>query len=249
MRKKVIKAPETNLTLEEKVDNKKDKKIKLQYFLKKLEENVRLKERQLEYSKKIRDSVITFASGPAGSAKTFSACYTLLKLLFEGKIEKIIFTKPIKESGENLGFLPGGVEDKIGPFMESFVDNCKKMLKEEYITFLIENKYIENRPLAYMRGCTLDKSGIFLDEAQNCTYEQLVLFITRLGENSKMIIAGDVTQRDIEKKKVALPDFIEMYKNIEGVGVHLFTKEDIVRNPLLVKLTEIYEDWKDKKIL
>ena len=198
---------------------------------------------------KIINNTITFVYGPAGTSKTFTVCYAALKMITEKSIDKIIITKPVEESGERLGFLPGTVEEKIGPYFESFFCNMSEMADPLFVESLVQDKTIQCRPLAHMRGATYNDSIMILDEAQNCTYEQLILFITRLGENSKMIIAGDVTQRDIEKKKIALPDFIEMYKNIEGVGVHLFTKEDIVRNPLLVKLTEIYEDWKDKKNL
>lgn len=180
------------------------------------------------------------------TSKTFSACYTLLKLLFEEKIERIIFTKPIKESGENLGFLPGSVEEKMAPYVESFLYTCKEMLGAETINFLIENGYIECRPLAYMRGISFKKCGMFLDEAQNVIYNQLMLYITRLGEGSKMIIAGDMTQRDIAKKDSCLYDFISMLKNIDGISTHEFRKEDIVRNKILIEITEVYEQWKEK---
>lgn len=226
--------------------SKKERRIKFNTLLKKLQENVNLKEKQLEYSKKIENNQITFVTGAAGCSKTWTACYTLLKLLFEGKIDRIIFTKPVKESGENLGFLPGNVDDKLMPYMESFIYTCQEMLGEQYVKFLVENNFIENRPLAYMRGITFKNCGMFLDEAQNCLYEQFILYITRLGENSKIIIAGDVTQRDIEKKKVVMPDFIEMIGDLPGVSVHTFEKTDIVRNSLLIKITERYEEWKDK---
>jgi len=226
--------------------SKRDRKVKFSYLLKKLQEKVTLRENQLEYSKKIENSTITFVTGAAGTSKTWTACYTLLKLLFEEKIEKIIFTKPIKESGENLGFLPGGIEEKLEPYMESFIFTCKEMIGEDYIKYLIEHKFIENKALAYMRGITLNNCGLFLDEAQNCVYEQFILYITRLGKNSKMVISGDVTQRDIEKKKVVLPEFIEMIGDLEGISTHMMRREDIVRNSLLIKITERYENWKDK---
>lgn len=235
------------LNISETSRTKKERRIKYASMLRILQENVSLKENQLEYSKKIENNTITFVTGAAGSSKTWTACYTLLKLLFEQKIDKIIFTKPVKESGENLGFLPGSVEEKLLPYMESFVYTCKQMLGDAIVKTLIENNYIENRPLAYMRGITFDNCGLFLDEAQNCLYEQFILYITRLGKNSKIVIAGDVTQRDIEKKKVCMPEFIEMIGDLPGVTVHTFKKTDIVRNPLLIQITERYEDWKDKK--
>jgi phosphate starvation-inducible PhoH-like protein len=229
------------------VKSKKEKKIRFQILLKKLEANVILKENQLIYSRKIENNTITLVYGAAGTSKTWTACYTLLKLLFKCEIDKIIFTKPIKESGENLGFLPGDISQKLEPYMESFIYTCKEMIGDETVKFLIDNAFIENRPLAYMRGLSFNRCGMFLDEAQNSLAEQLILYITRLGENSKMIIAGDITQRDIEKKKVVFHEFIELYKNENKIAVHEFTKDDIVRNHLLIRITEKYEVWKESK--
>lgn len=231
------------------IKSKKDKKIRFQYLLRQLEKKVILKENQLSYSKKIEENIITFATGPAGSSKTFTACYTLLKLLFQDKIEKIIFTKPVKESGENLGFLPGDIEQKLQPYVESFIYTCKEMIGEENVNFLIENKYIEMRPLAYMRGCTFTNAGLFQDEIQNCDWKTLILYITRLGEGSKMVLAGDVTQRDVEKKQVVFHEFMAFLRDLKGISVHEFKKEDIVRHPLLIEITERYEIWKEKNKL
>ena len=241
------KSVENLVTIEKTTNNKKEKKVKFGFYLKKLESQIILKDSQKEYSRKIRENTITFATGPAGVSKTFSACYTLLKLLFENKIEKIIFTKPIKESGENLGFLPGGVDEKLGPYVESFIFNCKEMLGEEIINYLLEQKYIECRPLAYMRGISFNNCGMFLDEAQNTLYSQLALYITRLGNNSKMVIAGDITQRDILQKDVSIMEFINILKGIDGIAFHEFKKEDIVRNKILIEITDRYEKWKESK--
>lgn len=230
--------------LEQKVNkNKKDLKIKFQYFLKKINEKIKLKEHQIEYSNKIKNNRITCVTGAAGTSKTFTACYTLLKLLFEQKIDKIIFTKPVKESGENLGFLPGTIEEKLAPYMESFIYTCKEILGDENINFLIENGYIENRPLAYMRGITFNRTGMFLDEAQNVDYKQLMLYITRIGIDSKIIIAGDVSQLDIKRNLSFLFKAIELFKPVDGVSVHEFSREDIVRDPILIQITDIYEKW------
>lgn len=229
------------------VKSKKDKKIKFQVFLKRLEENIRLKDNQKVYSDKIIKSTICLATGPAGTSKSFSACYTLLKLLFEEKIKKIIFTKPLKESGENLGFLPGDIESKMQPYMESFFYICKELIGEETLSFLLDGGFIECRPLAYMRGISFAHCGMFLDEAQNCMFEQLILYITRLGENSKMVITGDVTQRDIEKKKVVLHEFIDMIGDLPDISIHEFKREDIVRNKILIDITDRYEKWKEAK--
>ena len=176
------------------IKTKKDKRIKFQFLLKKLLEQVRLTPRQEELSKKIYSNTITYTFGVAGTSKTWSTCFTLLKLLFEGKIDRIIFTKPVKEAGENLGFLPGDVNQKLEPYMESFIYTCKEMLGDDIIKFLVDNKFIESRPLAYLRGLTFKNCGLFLDEMQNLDYKQLMLYITRLGEGSKMIFAGDFSQ-------------------------------------------------------
>ena len=228
-------------------NSRKEKKIKFDYHLKKLKEKVSLTESQSELSKKIDSNIITFITGPAGTAKSFTACYTLLKALFEFKIEKIIFTKPIKESGENLGFLPGDISQKLDPYVESFKYLCKELIGEETLEFLEQNQWLEYRPLAYMRGITFNDCGLFLDEAQNSVAEQLMLYISRLGKNSKMVIAGDITQRDIEKKKVVMPDFINMMSGLEGITLHEFERKDIVRHPLLVEITDRYEQWKEKR--
>lgn len=228
--------------------SKKDRKIRFQYLLKQLEKKVVLKENQLVLSKKIESNFITFIKGPAGTSKSFTACYTLLKLLFQEKIDQIIFTKPIKESGENLGFLPGDIDQKLQPYVESFLYTCKEMIGEDNVQFLVENKFIDLRPLAFMRGLTFIRCGLFLDECQNAIENQLILYITRFGEGSRMVIAGDVAQRDIEKKQVVFHEFINMYKNLSGVAVHEFGREDIVRHPLLIEITDRYEQWKESKI-
>jgi len=240
----------TNDSIINKLTKKKnDKEVKFGLYLKKIDKNITLTEKQLQYVEKINNNQIIFCTGQAGTGKTISACYALLKLLFEGKINKIIFTKPIKESGDSLGFLPGDIQQKIEPYAESFIYTCQKLLNKEIINFLVEEEFIENRPLSFMRGISFDHCGLFLDEAQNVIAQSLMLYITRLGKESKMIIAGDITQRDIEKKKVVLPQFIDIFKSIKDVSVHEFTKEDIMRNKILIEITEKYEEWKDKNNL
>lgn len=207
--------------------------------------NVTLRQSQKAYQETIEENDITLCYGPAGSSKTFTAVYTALKLYAEKKIDKIILTKPIQESGEKLGFLPGSVEEKINPFMESFINNAIKIIDGQVLSFLISTNVIEFRPLAYMRGATFDRCIMILDEAQNCDFRQLMLFITRMGQESKVVVTGDVSQYDISKNKVALPEFIKLIGEMKGVGKHIFTEKDIVRAKILQDIVKRYEKWKN----
>jgi len=206
--------------------------------------DISLSKNQHKYSQSILENIITFCWGPAGSSKTFSACYSALKLLAKGQVKKIILTKPIQESGEKLGSLPGDVNEKIAPFMDSFVSTIEKIIPKEKVLQLLREGIIEFRPLAYMRGSTFDDCIMILDEAQNCDMKQLMLYTSRLGKNSKMVIAGDVTQHDISYEKVALPEFIDLVKDIEGVSEVVFTDADIVRSDILKEIVKRYENWK-----
>jgi phosphate starvation-inducible PhoH-like protein len=208
---------------------------------------VTLKPSQQKYLNQILSNEITFCYGPAGTSKTFTACLAALNLYISGKIKKIILSKPIQESGERLGFLPGEIKDKIDPFMESYRSNLVKILHDPNLVNWLEGAgVIEFRPLAYMRGATFDNCLMILDEAQNADFKQLMLFLTRMGKDSKTLICGDVSQYDINKSKVALPDFIKLMTGINGIGIHQFGDEDIVRNRILVQITERYEKWKDE---
>jgi phosphate starvation-inducible PhoH-like protein len=227
-----------------KKNNKNKKEISYKEFLN--FEEIRLTETQQALNEKIIKNNIVFAYGPAGSSKTFTSLYTALKLFSEHGYKKIILTKPIESSGEQIGFLKGTLEEKVLPFTFSFYDNINKIIGPECLEMLLGEMQIEFRPLAYMRGSTFDNSIMILDEAQNCDFRQLMLYISRMGKNTKVIILGDVSQYDIKKDKVALPKFIEMIEDIKGVGKHEFQKEDVVRNKMLIEITERFEKWIDE---
>jgi phosphate starvation-inducible PhoH-like protein len=209
-------------------------------------QHVKLRQSQERYSRTIESNDVTFCHGPAGTSKTFTACYTALKLLAERKIKQVILCKPIQESGEKLGFLPGGIEDKIDPYMQSYISNLKKIVGDEITERLIEREIIVFKPLAYMRGDTFDDSLMILDEAQNSTFKQLMLFITRMGKKSKVLITGDVSQYDIPKKSAGLPGFIKMIDSVDGVQCFEFGEDDIVRAEILKKIVNKYDKWKSE---
>jgi phosphate starvation-inducible PhoH-like protein len=211
------------------------------------EENIKhvnLRDNQREYVQQILKNQITFCSGPAGTSKTFTACYTSLLLLAEKKVQKIILCKPIQESGEKLGFLPGDIADKIDPYMQSYISNFKKIAGNELIESLIHYGLIEFKPLAFMRGDTFDDAFMILDEAQNATFKQLMLFTTRMGKNSKVLVTGDISQYDIPKAHAGLPGFMQLMKGVNGVGEHIFSNKDIVRAKILQEVVDRYDKWR-----
>lgn len=214
-------------------------RVKLEHI-----QHVELRQSQQQYSRNIEKHDVTFCHGPAGTSKTYTACYTALKMLAEKKIKQVILCKPIQESGEKLGFLPGGIEDKIDPFMQSYISNLKKIVGEEITQRLLDRNIIIFKPLAYMRGDTFDDCLMILDEAQNATFKQLMLFITRMGKESKTLITGDVSQYDIPKRNAGLPGFIELMDGINGVKNFKFTEDDIVRADILKEIVKRYEKYK-----
>lgn len=210
---------------------------------------VQLRQSQKKYLKQIENNEITFCYGPAGTSKTFTACYAALKLLKENKIKQIILCKPIQEAGEKLGFLPGDKEDKVDPYMKSYKSNIEKIIGQEETKLLFDKKVIKFEPLAYMRGDTFDDSLMILDEAQNATWHALILFITRMGKDSKVLAVGDISQYDIVKEKVSFHKFVKIFSKVRGVGVHEFTSKDIVRAKILQDIVGIYDKWKDENNL
>lgn len=205
---------------------------------------VQLKPGQYDYFEKIKKNEITFCSGPAGTSKTFTACYTSLWLLATGTVSKIILCKPIQESGEKLGFLPGDIADKVDPYMQSYISNFKKIVGNELTEGLIASGSIEFKPLAFMRGDTFDESFMILDEAQNASFKQLMLFTTRMGKNSKVLVTGDISQYDIPKASAGLPGFMQLMKGIRGTAEHVFENKDIVRAKILQDVVDRYDKWR-----
>lgn len=203
-----------------------------------------LRQSQQQYVDQILNNDITFCSGPAGTSKTYTACYVALKLLSENKIKNVILCKPIQEAGEKLGFLPGDIKDKIDPYMQSYISNMNKIVGPKITELLIESSIIQFKPLAFMRGDTFDGCLMVLDEAQNATFSQLMLFVTRMGKSSKVVVTGDISQYDIAKNNIGLESFTELMKDIKGVGHHKFTQKDIVRAKILQEVVSRYDKWK-----
>lgn len=212
----------------------------------KLLNGVGLRKSQQQYVNTIQSNEITFCYGPAGTSKTFTACYQALKMLESKEIKQIILCKPIQEAGEKLGFLPGEVDEKVAPYIKSYKSNIEKIIGVEKTEILFEKGVFKFEPLAYMRGNTYDDALMILDEAQNADFKQLMLFITRMGKDSKVIVAGDVSQHDISKSRVSLPSFMEMIKSVKGVGIHIFNEKDIVRAKILQDIVKKYDKWKDE---
>ncbi|MGB4627338.1 MAG: PhoH family protein [Erysipelotrichaceae bacterium] len=188
------------------------------------------------------NNVITIAVGPAGTGKTFLAVVYAYNLLKKGQINKIIITRPVVESGESLGFLPGDLKEKVDPYLRPIYDSFDALISSENTTKLIEKGVLEIAPLAYMRGRTLNDACIILDEAQNTVPSQIKMFMTRLGFNSKMIITGDITQIDLPRSKESgLIEAIKIIKDISEIEVVYMTGKDVVRHPIVQKIIEAYE--------
>ncbi|MFD2520310.1 PhoH family protein [Emticicia soli] len=190
---------------------------------------------------------IVFATGPAGTGKTYTAVALAVKALKEKEVKKIIITRPAVEAGENLGFLPGDLKEKIDPYLRPIYDALDDMIQGEKLKFYLENRTIEIAPLAYMRGRTLNNAFILLDEAQNTTPMQIKMFLTRMGPLSKTIITGDRTQVDLPKnQRSGLVDALEILKNVSGIGFVELDGRDVVRHRLVRDILNAYEKAESK---
>ena len=198
---------------------------------------------QFKYIETIENSTITFGIGPAGTGKTFLAVASAVKMYTDEKIKKIVLTRPAVEAGERLGYLPGDLSQKIDPYLVPLFDSLEYFFGNETLQYLIEKRNIEIVPLAYMRGRTLNNACIILDEAQNATVSQIKMFLTRLGEDSKMIITGDETQIDLHNRDFSgLKKTRKSLSNIEEISVVEFKNSDIVRNKIVSKILEVFPD-------
>jgi len=208
--------------------------------------SVQLTAKQNLLYKGIRNNILTVVHGPAGTSKTFTTCYTALALLADKKIEKIIITKPIQESGENLGFLPGDLKEKLHPYRQSYYNSFCKIIGRQTTDFLFSNEEIVFEPLAYMRGSTYDNSIMLLDECQNASIKQLMLWVTRLGKDSKAVMMGDTSQYDVRKKDSGYNDFIKMVDGMGDLNLFEFANEDIVRNKFLIEIANRYDKYRSE---
>ena len=197
---------------------------------------------QNTYFKLLNSKNITFAIGPAGTGKTYVAVAKAVSALQEGKVNKIILSRPAVEAGEKLGFLPGDLKEKVDPFLRPIYDALYSMLPFEQVEKKINNNVIEIAPIAFMRGRTLEDSFIILDEAQNTTKTQMKMFLTRLGKNSQMVVVGDITQIDlISEKESGLTDAQKKLKKINDIGFIELNETDVVRHDIVKKIINAYE--------
>jgi phosphate starvation-inducible PhoH-like protein len=199
---------------------------------------------QKKFVEAVRKNDIVFALGPAGTGKTYIAVALAVEALNKGMVQKIVLSRPAVEAGESLGFLPGDIREKIDPYLKPLYDALFEMINPDKLKLYLEREIIEIVPLAFMRGRTLNKAFIILDEAQNSTTVQMKMFLTRLGVNSKVIITGDVTQIDLPSKSLSgVIQAKKILNNIEGIDFVYFDKDDVVRHKLVKDIIQAYDDF------
>jgi len=202
--------------------------------------------KQKDYIRALKESDIVISNGPAGTGKTYLAVAVALTMLLEKKVDRIILSRPAVEAGERLGFLPGDMKDKVDPYLRPLYDSLYDLLDYEKIQKKIEIGDIEIAPVAFMRGRTLKNSFAILDEAQNATDIQIKMFLTRIGENSKIVVNGDSSQIDLTNKNHSgLLRSKDLLKNLDEISVVDFDHTDVVRHPLVTKIVKAYDDFKD----
>ena len=201
---------------------------------------------QKNYINAIKKNTVTFGVGPAGTGKTYLAVCMAVSALKSKQVERIVLTRPAVEAGEKLGFLPGDLQEKVDPYLRPLYDALQELLGLESYAKLIERHAIEVAPLAYMRGRTLSGAFIILDEAQNTTKEQMKMFLTRLGEGSKAVVTGDITQIDLDGKQSGLVHATKILNGVDEVAVCTLTAQDVVRHPLVMRIIRAYEKDAEK---
>ncbi|MBE5748462.1 MAG: PhoH family protein [Clostridia bacterium] len=203
---------------------------------------------QKKYVDAIKKNTISFGEGPAGTGKTYLAVAMAASAYKNKQVDRIILTRPAVEAGEKLGFLPGDLQEKVNPYLRPLYDALQEMFGYENYLKLMEKGAIEIAPLAYMRGRTLNNAFVILDEAQNTTKEQMKMFLTRLGEGSKMVITGDLSQVDLPPdKKSGLRHAMQVLRDVEGIAIKKMTQKDVVRHPLVQMIVEAYEKAEKSK--
>jgi phosphate starvation-inducible PhoH-like protein len=203
---------------------------------------------QGRYVHAMRENDLVFAIGPAGTGKTYLAVGVAVNLLRQGAVKKIVLVRPAVEAGERLGFLPGDMAAKINPYLRPLFDALNEMMEPEQVKRYTENDIIEIAPLAFMRGRTLNQAVIILDEGQNTTIAQMKMFLTRMGQGSKIIVTGDITQVDLPGNvRSGLTDALDRLQKVERIGIVYLTEADIVRHPLVVKIVAAYEAERPRK--
>ncbi|MCO6467200.1 MAG: PhoH family protein [Bradyrhizobiaceae bacterium] len=203
--------------------------------------------KQMEYYKKVQKNDLVFCIGPAGTGKTFLAVAMALSALRANEVTRIILSRPAVEAGESLGFLPGDISEKVDPYLRPLLDALSDMVSPDKLKSMIERRIVEIVPLAYMRGRTLNNSFIILDEAQNATRTQMKMFLTRLGQQSKAIVTGDVTQVDLgHRSESGLMDVARLFGGISGIEFVEFGKVDVVRHRLVAEIVSAYERFDEQ---
>jgi phosphate starvation-inducible PhoH-like protein len=199
---------------------------------------------QRTYAQSIRDHTIVFAIGPAGTGKTYLAVAMAIDMLMREEVRRLVLVRPAVEAGEKLGFLPGDFTEKVGPYLRPLYDAFHDMMDFDRAMRLIERGIVEVAPLAYMRGRTLNESFVILDEAQNTTYEQMKMFLTRLGFGSKAVVTGDITQIDLDENvRSGLVEIQDILKGLDGVDFVYLTRRDVVRHPIIQRVVDAYDGY------